>query len=159
MYLGAISYHSHVTAYSVSKTWSLHVHLSLVMRKPVFVISNQVRFKLACSATEASQRLEILYTETRGLILYGQQIKKVLISLRGCPSWSVSLLFKYAKSRFWLGEAHLWPIKKFCCANVVTHPRICFKVRKPTRVMPLSNLKQKQCFLRKTMHPPSITIY
>ena len=33
---------------------------------------------------EASQRLEISYTETRGIILSRQRITKALIRLRGC---------------------------------------------------------------------------
>ena len=34
--------------------------MSHVMRKPVFGVSNQVRLKTACSATETSSSLEIL---------------------------------------------------------------------------------------------------
>ena len=33
-------------------------------------VSDQVRLKLACSATEASMRLEMLVTETRDIIYY-----------------------------------------------------------------------------------------
>ena len=36
------------------------VHLSLVVRKPVFGVSNQVQHKPGCTATEDGQRLEIL---------------------------------------------------------------------------------------------------
>ena len=40
--------------------------------------------KLACSATEASMRLEILVTETRDITLSRQRTTKALIRLRGC---------------------------------------------------------------------------
>ena len=41
-------------------------------------------FKLACSAIEASMRLEILVTETRYITLSRQRTTKALIRLRGC---------------------------------------------------------------------------
>ena len=40
-----------------SDSWFMHAfwnYLSLIMRKPVFGISHQVRHKLVCAATEAS---------------------------------------------------------------------------------------------------------
>ena len=45
-------------------------YMSLVTRKPVFRVSNQVRHKPACTATEAS--LEISDMETRDNILSRQ---------------------------------------------------------------------------------------
>ena len=36
------------------------IQMSLVMRKPVFGVFDQVRLKSVCSATETSYRLEIL---------------------------------------------------------------------------------------------------
>ena len=56
-------------------------------------VSDQVRLKLACSATEASRRLEILVTETRDITLSRQWTTKALIRLRG--GWSAPLLFAY----------------------------------------------------------------
>ena len=47
-------------------------------------VSDQVRLKLACSATEASMRLESLVTETRDITLFRQRTTKALIRLRGC---------------------------------------------------------------------------
>ena len=58
--------------------------MSLVTSKPVFGVFDQVRHKPACTATEASERLEILDIETRGIILSKQ--------------WTV--LFAYGKNRF-----------------------------------------------------------
>ena len=49
-------------------------------------VSNQVRLKLACSATEASRRLEILVTETRDITLSRQWTTKALVRLRGCSA-------------------------------------------------------------------------
>ena len=58
-------------------------------------VSDQVRLKLTCSATEASMRLEILVTETSDVILSRQRTTKALIRLRGCAGWSEPLLFAY----------------------------------------------------------------
>ena len=69
--------------------------LSLVTRKPVFGVSDQIRHKPACAATEASYSLEISDIETRDDILSGQRKLKVLIRLRGCADWSAPLLFAY----------------------------------------------------------------
>ena len=57
--------------------------MSLVTRKPVFGVSDQVRLKPVCTAIETSWRLEILNVETTGIILSKQRITKVLIRLRG----------------------------------------------------------------------------
>ena len=46
--------------------------MSPVTRKPVFGVSDQVRLKPACSATEASWSLEISDIETRDIILSRQ---------------------------------------------------------------------------------------
>ena len=61
----------------------LHVSrgkVSLVTRKPVFGVCDQVRHKSACAATEASKRLEISDIETRD-ILSRQRTTKALIRL------------------------------------------------------------------------------
>ena len=55
------------------------LYLSFVTRKPVFGVRDQLRFKLACAATEAMQRLEISNIETRGIIPSKQRITKALI--------------------------------------------------------------------------------
>ena len=51
-------------------------------------VSEQGRLKLACSATEASMRLEILVTETRDITLSRQWTTEALIRLRRCAGWS-----------------------------------------------------------------------
>ena len=72
-------------------------HMSLVTRKPVFGACDQSRLKLACSASEASQRLEILDVAIKGIILSKQRTTKLLIRLR---DWSAPLLFAYGKTGF-----------------------------------------------------------
>ena len=50
--------------------------MSHITRKPVFGISDQVRLKPACSATETSLGLNILHIETTDIILSKQRITK-----------------------------------------------------------------------------------
>ena len=82
-------------------------YMSLITRKPVFGVCNQVRLKPACSATETSQCLEILDIETRGIILSKQWITMVLIRLHECAGWSAALLFVYGINRFSHVVAHI----------------------------------------------------
>ena len=51
-------------------------HMSLVSRKPGFGVSDQVRLKPACSATEATWSLEILDIASIGIIAhrYGDEL-------------------------------------------------------------------------------------
>ena len=70
-------------------TWKLFLlcvnqYMSLVTRKPVFGVCDQVRLKLTCAAKEARKRLEISDIETRDMILSRRRITKVLIRLRRC---------------------------------------------------------------------------
>ena len=88
------------------------------MRKPVFGVSDQVRLKLACSATETSYRLEILDIETRDIILSRQRTTKVLIRLLGCTGWSASLLFVYGINRCSHEVAHII-ILLFCFSGQI----------------------------------------
>ena len=48
-------------------------NLSLVVRKPVFVVPDQVRHKPDCRATEGGYMLEILDLGIRGIILSVQR--------------------------------------------------------------------------------------
>ena len=72
-----------------------YYYMILVMRKPVFGVCNQLRLKLVCAATEASQWLEISDIETRDTILSRRRTTKVQIRLHRCAGWSASLLFAY----------------------------------------------------------------
>ena len=81
--------------------------MSLVMRKPVFGVCDQVRLKPACTASETGWNLEILDLERRGIILSRQRTTKALIKLCGCAGWSAPLLFAHGKSRFSHDEAQI----------------------------------------------------
>ena len=48
-----------------------------VTRKPVIRVSDQVRLKLACSATKTRWRLEILDIETRGFLMTWLYLSKM----------------------------------------------------------------------------------
>ena len=50
----------------------------------VFGVSDIVRFKSACSATETSQKIEILLVASLDIILSNKRKIKALIRLRGC---------------------------------------------------------------------------
>ena len=55
--------------------------ISLVTRKPVFRVFDQVRLKLVCLSTEASLRNAIANIETRDIILSRYRTTKALIRL------------------------------------------------------------------------------
>ena len=54
------------------------------MRKSIFGVCDQVKLKLACSATETSESLQILDLESIGIILSKQRTIKALIRLCEC---------------------------------------------------------------------------
>ena len=74
--------------------------MGLVVRKPVFRISDIARLKPACSATETSLKNEISLEASLDIILSSKRITKALIRLRGCAGWSVPVLFATTKDRF-----------------------------------------------------------
>ena len=82
--------------------------LSLVTRKPVFGVCDQVRLKPACSVIEASKGHEIANIETRDIILSRQRTTKVLIRLRVCAGLSAALLFAYGEKQVfsWHGSTN-----------------------------------------------------
>ena len=67
--------------------------MGLVTTKPVFGVSDIVRFKPACSATGTSKKIEISLVASFDMVLSKHHITKALISLRGCAGWSAPLLF------------------------------------------------------------------
>ena len=67
--------------------------MGLHVRKPVFRVSDEVRFQPACSATETSYKIEISLIASLDMILSDKCITKVLIRLRGYVGWSVPVLF------------------------------------------------------------------
>ena len=71
-------------------------------------IFDQVRFKPAFSATEASWSLDISNITSRDVVLSRQRTTKALIWLRGCASWCAPLLFAY-------GIRHDLDLTQFSC--------------------------------------------
>ena len=80
--------------------------MSLVTRKQVFGVFDQVKLKPVCSAKEVSYSYEIVNIETRDIILSRQWTIKALIRLLGSTGWSASLLFAYGINRFSQDVAH-----------------------------------------------------
>ena len=65
-------------------------------RKSVFRVSDKVRFKQACSATETSNKVEISFIGSLYMILSDERITQALIRLpgsTGCLADSAPLLF------------------------------------------------------------------
>ena len=91
--------------------------MSLVLRKPVFGVADQVRHKPVCTATEDGERLEISDLESRGIVESMYIAKtKALISWAVTAQLICSFVFAYAKSRFSHNEAEL-------CVFAVDIPR------------------------------------
>ena len=60
---------AHISCISSSKIICPNNMSIIIMRKPVFGVSYQVRHKPACTATEDGWRLEISDLESRGIVL------------------------------------------------------------------------------------------
>ena len=69
-------------------------------RKPVFGVSNKVRLKPVCSATETCLKNEISLVASLAMILSNKRITKSLIRLRGCAGWTAPLLFENHRRQF-----------------------------------------------------------
>ena len=57
--------------------------MGLILTKPVFGVSDQMRLKPVFSAAETSQKIEILLKTSLDMMLYSKGITKTLIRLRG----------------------------------------------------------------------------
>ena len=67
--------------FSFSTFSHVGIYLRLVVRKPVFGVSDQVRHKPVCTVTEDGQSIEISYLGSREIVLYIYVAKlKALIS-------------------------------------------------------------------------------
>ena len=62
--------------------------MGLVTTKPIFRVSDKVRFKPISSATETILKIEILLAASLDMILSNKQITRALIRLRGWAGWS-----------------------------------------------------------------------
>ena len=83
----------HMTVLRKTEVTISCLYMGLIVRKPVFGVSDKVRFKPVSSATEISWKIEFLREASLNIILSKKRITKVLIRLRGCSGWSAPLLF------------------------------------------------------------------
>ena len=81
--------------------------MGLDATKPVFRVSNKVRFIPACSATETCKTIEISFIANLDMILFKMRITKGLISLRLCCSQTT-------EDRFSRVAAHTRQAKAIC---------------------------------------------
>ena len=65
------------------------------------------RLKKTCWATRVSRSLRVSDIATVGIMPSRQWTTKALIRLRGCPSWSTSLLLAYGINKFCYDKAQL----------------------------------------------------
>ena len=92
-----------------------------VARKPVFGVSDKVRFKPVSSATETSCKIDILLVARLDMILSKKRITKALISLRGCAGWSAPVLFANPEDRISHDDAHF-------CIHLIKQTREFFSL-------------------------------
>ena len=60
-----------------SKTCNANaIYMSLCMRRPTILVSDQVRHKLACAVTEVGSKLELLDLSRRGFVLSEWRIQR-----------------------------------------------------------------------------------
>ena len=70
-----------------------NLYLSLIATKPVFRVSDKVRFIPACTATGTSLKIEILLVASFDMVLSKKRITKALIRVCRCAGGSAPLLF------------------------------------------------------------------
>ena len=78
------------------------ISMAFVARKPVFTVSDLVRLRPACPATETFYGFEILREASFDIIhaLCEERATKALIRLRERAGWSAHLLFACNKVRY-----------------------------------------------------------
>ena len=81
--------------------------MSLVVRKPVFGVSDQVQHKPGCPAIEDDYRLEISDLGSRGIFTIRAAKTNALISFAVIAKLICAFVFAYAKSRFSHNEAKI----------------------------------------------------
>ena len=81
--------------------------MGLVTRKPVFGVSDKVRFKPASWTTETSKKIENALEASLDMMVSNTRITKALIRLCGCTVWSAPVLFANPEDRFSHVEAQM----------------------------------------------------
>ena len=66
---------------------------AIVVTKPTFLGSEKVRFKIACSATETSQKTEISPVASLEMVLFQQANNKGADQTAQTAGWSAPFLF------------------------------------------------------------------
>ena len=96
--------------------------LIIIATKPVFGVSDKVRFKPACGATENS------LVASFDMVLSKNRITKALIRLHGCEGWSAPLLFANSRRQVFLRRGlpmaiHTDQLQIQFCAIVLSRER------------------------------------
>ena len=81
--------------------------MGLDTTKPVFGVSDNVGLKPVSSATETSQKINILLVASLDMILSKMRITKVLISLHRYAGLSAPLVFANSDNRVSYVKAHI----------------------------------------------------
>ena len=85
-------------------------------------VCDQLRLKLACSATEAVYSHEIANIETRNILLCRQRTTKALIRLPCCAGWYGPLLFAYGiRQVFSWRSSYIWVQLATCFSYSFVH--------------------------------------
>ena len=74
--------------------------MGIDMTKPIFRVSDEVKQKPACSATETNTNNEISLVASFEMILSDKRITEALIRLCGCTGWTAPLLFRNQQRQF-----------------------------------------------------------
>ena len=92
--------------------------LSLVVRKPVFGISDQVGHKPGCTVTQDRRSLKFRFSKLRDCTIYVAKTK-ALISFAVTAKLICVFVFAYAKSRFSHDEAQFLFREQDLCSDCI----------------------------------------
>ena len=66
----------------ISHAFECYLYMGLIARKPLFRVSNKVRFKPACLATETGLNIKIVHAASEAIILYHTASEAKIIWLK-----------------------------------------------------------------------------
>ena len=96
------------------------------VRKPAYGVSDKVRLKPACPATETRQKIEISLVASLDMILSNKRTTKAQIRMRGCADWSAPLLFAKPPKTGFLALRHIWIYRRVNAFLILMfHQNIC----------------------------------
>ena len=113
------------------------------MRKPVFGVSDQVRHKPGCAATEDGYRLGISGLKSREIVLYMYGKKKALISFAVTGKLICVFVFAYAKRLFSHDAAQFLPLEFYS-----TSYSMIFLLLRSLKTVNLSPILLWLCFVQ-----------